>query len=95
MNNDSQETMKAVICEKFGPPEILKVEEIEKPKPKANEVLIRNHASSINTGDILFRNGNLPPAVPRSLRAIGNPLIKIFSTNSFFLNQQKSSDYYI
>lgn len=78
MNNPTQEKMKAVICEKFGPPEILKVQEIERPKPKENEVLIRNYASSINTGDILFRNGKLPPAVPRSLRAIGNPMIKIF-----------------
>ncbi|MHA2095097.1 MAG: NAD(P)-dependent alcohol dehydrogenase [Candidatus Hodarchaeales archaeon] len=49
--------MKAAICTKFGPPEVLKLMEVDKPAPKENEVLIRNHGTSINTVDIMHRGG--------------------------------------
>jgi D-arabinose 1-dehydrogenase-like Zn-dependent alcohol dehydrogenase len=44
-----KETMKAVICTKFGPPEVLKLKEVDKPTPKDEEVLIRNNGTSVNT----------------------------------------------
>ena len=43
--------MKAIVCEKYGPPEVLKLKELPKPVPGDDEVLIKVFASSINSGD--------------------------------------------
>lgn len=43
--------MKAVVRTKYGKPSVLKVEEVETPKPKKNEVLIRVHATTVNRTD--------------------------------------------
>ena len=43
--------MKAIIYTKYGLPDELKLSEVEKPTPMANEVLIRVHAASINSWD--------------------------------------------
>lgn len=47
--------MKAVTCRRYGPPEVLRVEEIDQPIQKANEVLIRVHASTVTSGDTRMR----------------------------------------
>jgi NADPH:quinone reductase-like Zn-dependent oxidoreductase len=55
--------MKVIVCPKFGPPEVLQLQEVAIPTPRDNEVLIRNYASSINTHDITSRSGRAPEAV--------------------------------
>jgi NADPH:quinone reductase-like Zn-dependent oxidoreductase len=49
--------LKAIVTRKFGPPEVLEIQEVEKPKIKDNEILVRVHASSVNPVDWKLRSG--------------------------------------
>ena len=48
--------MKAAVCKRYGPPEVLQIEEVEKPVPKDREVLIRVHATAVNSSDWYMRS---------------------------------------
>ena len=47
--------MKAVVFDRYGPPDVLRVEEIERPKPKEDEVLVKVRATTVNRTDCGFR----------------------------------------
>lgn len=52
--------MKAAVYKKFGAPEVLKIEDVEKPVPKVDEILIEVKASAVTNSDIFIRGSKLP-----------------------------------
>ncbi|HKP52960.1 MAG TPA: NAD(P)-dependent alcohol dehydrogenase [Chloroflexia bacterium] len=52
--------MKAVVWTRYGPPEVLQLQEVAKPAPKENEVLIRIHVATVTKGDCEIRRLRLP-----------------------------------
>jgi NADPH:quinone reductase-like Zn-dependent oxidoreductase len=52
--------MKAVICTKYGPPEVLELREVEKPAPKEDQLLIKIAATAVTASDCIVRGFKLP-----------------------------------
>ena len=63
--------MNAVFYEEYGPPEVLKIKEADKPVPKDNEVLIKVHTTTVTATDCTFRKGE--PKFSRLFTGIKKP----------------------
>jgi len=77
--------MKAIVYAQYGSPDVLKLQEVEKPQSKADEVLIKVHATSVNFGDTIARNYK---AISPSRFNMAFP-IWLMAKISFGLNQPK------
>ena len=52
--------MKAIVWTKFGSPDVLQLQEVDKPQPKDNELLIKVHATTVTVGDCEMRRLDYP-----------------------------------
>ena len=63
--------MKAAVYRRYGPPEVVQIEDVEKPVPLDDEVVITVHAASVNPYDWHFMRGT--PYVVRLVGGLGKP----------------------
>jgi NADPH:quinone reductase-like Zn-dependent oxidoreductase len=63
--------MKAILQTNYGSPDVLKLEDVEKPAPKGNQVLVKVHAASINAGDYRIMRAN-----PFFIRLMGEGFLR-------------------
>lgn len=77
--------MKAIICTKYGPPEVLQLKEVEKPTPRDNEVLVKIYAAPVTAMDIRIRGLNVP------MGGIGGSIARIMIRLKFGLTKPRKS----
>ncbi len=69
--------MKAIVCTRYGPPDVLQLKEIARPAPRDNEALVRVHAASLNAADLETLRGDFIVRMAAPLR----PMHKILGTD--------------
>ena len=75
--------MKAIVCARYGSPEVLRVEDIAKPVPGRREVLIKVHATTVTSGDWRIRSLSMPAGfglISRLVFGFRRPRQPIFGT---------------
>src|SRR5499427_8870240 len=63
--------MRAAVCPGYGPPEVVRIAEVEKPTPADDQVLVRVHATTVNRTDAGVRSGK--PAFARLFYGLTRP----------------------
>ncbi len=55
--------MKAVVCSRYGPPDVLQLRELPKPTPKHDEVCMKVHATAVTSSDCIVRSFSVPASM--------------------------------
>lgn len=71
--------MRAVVYDRYGPPEVLRLEDVERPVPKADEVLIRIHATTVSRTDCGLRSAEM--FVSRFVTGLRRPKHRILGSD--------------
>ena len=70
--------MRAVVHDRYGPPEVLRLEDVERPVPEANEVLVAVHASTVTRSDCGWRSAK--PFFTRLFTGVRRPKHRVLGT---------------
>ena len=70
--------MRAVVHDRYGPPEVLRLEEVERPVPKDDEVLVKVHATTVNRSDCGWRSAK--PFITRYFTGLRRPKRRILGS---------------
>jgi NADPH:quinone reductase-like Zn-dependent oxidoreductase len=73
-----RQNMKTIVCSTYGPPDVLRLTEADKPAPKNNEVLIKVHATTVGPADCAFRKAD--PLITRLFTGLLRPKTRILGT---------------
>ncbi len=71
--------MRAVVHDRYGPPDVLRLQDVEQPVPKADEVLVRVHATTVSRTDCALRAGE--PFFSRFITGVRRPRRKILGSD--------------
>ena len=75
--------MRAIVCTKYVPPNVLHLREVDKPSPRDHEVLVKIHATTVTSSDCIVRGFKLPlsmwiPArIAPGLRGLRKPILGV------------------
>src|SRR5688500_15348111 len=68
--------MKAAVHDRYGPPDVVRIADIDQPVPRARQVLVKVHAGTVNRTDCGFRAGK--PFVVRFFGGLPRPRIPVW-----------------
>jgi NADPH:quinone reductase-like Zn-dependent oxidoreductase len=60
--------MRAAVCDRYGPPEVVQIREVPRPAPAADEMLVESHAVTVNSGDARLRALRVPRGMSLPVR---------------------------
>ena len=86
--------MKAIVCTKYGPPEVLQLKEVDKPIPKDNEILVKVLATTVTIGDSRMRSFTVPRGMwlfARFYLGVLKPLITMDRRSRWIASRLKSN----